>query len=160
MPDTEETDSPSELDGITVVVAGNFNPSIFSPAWFRLHDLIGETEAREATVQMIVPPAALFSTEWLSVQVTQERMALATAMPQEFERLRDTVVGVMTVLDQTPVQALGINRESHWATVSQSSYDQFGDQLVPKEFWSDFSTLPGTQSVTVRGIDQIVGSDG
>jgi hypothetical protein len=144
--------STTELDGISIVVLGNFNPTIFSPAWFRLHNLIGKSEADDAQVQMIVPPAAIFATDWLSVQVTQDRLVLATIMPQEFERLRDTAVGVMTILDQTPIQAVGINRECHWASSDRETYDQFGDTLVPKERWSGVLNLAGTQDLTVRGV--------
>jgi hypothetical protein len=149
--DTAPTETPSELDGITIVVLGNFNPSIFSPAWFRLHNLIGAVEADEAKVQMIVPPAAVFATEWLSVQVLQDRMALATAMPQEFQRLRDTAVGILQILAQTPVNALGINWEHHWRAPDFDSYMEFGDVLAPKDVWSDLN-IPGTQDLTVRSI--------
>lgn len=151
MTDTEPTETPSELEGVTIVVLGNFNPSIFSPAWFRLHNLIGEAEAEQAQVHMIVPPAAVFATEWLSVQVLQDRMALATAMPQEFQRLRDTAVGILQILAQTPVNALGINWEKHWRAPDFESYMNFGDVLAPKDVWSDLS-IPGTQDLTVRSI--------
>jgi hypothetical protein len=140
------------MDGISIVVLGNFNPTIFSPAWFRLHNLIGKSEADEAQVQMIVPPAAIFATDWLSVQVTHDRLVLATIMRQEFERLRDTAVGVMTILDQTPIQAIGINRESHWTVEDRDTYDQFGDILVPKDPWDGALDLAGTQDLTVRGV--------
>jgi hypothetical protein len=117
-----------------------------------LHNLIGKSEADEAQVQMIVPPVAIFATDWLSVQVTQDRLVLATIMRQEFERLRDTAVGVMTILDQTPIQAIGINREAHWTAKDRDTYDQFGDILVPKERWDGALELAGTQDLTVRGI--------
>ncbi len=154
MTEASNTETIAELDGISIVVLGNFNPAIFSPAWFRLNNLIGQREADEAQVQMIVPPAAIFSTDWLSVQVTQDRLVLATVMPQEFERLRDTAVGVMTILSQTPIQALGINKESHWTSASRENYDEFGDTLIPKKPWSDVLPLAGTQDLTVRGARQ------
>ncbi|HSH61703.1 MAG TPA: hypothetical protein VK988_19055 [Acidimicrobiales bacterium] len=141
-----------ETEGLEVVVLGSFNPSIFSPAWLRLHDLIGAREADEAKVQVIVPPAAVFSTEWLGVNVQQDSMSLQTEMTQDFERLRDVAVGILEVLKETPIFALGINRHIHWQAPSDSSYHYFGDHLVPKEFWSQALILPGTQQLTVQAI--------
>jgi hypothetical protein len=140
------------IEGVTVAVVGRFNPSIFSPSWLRLHKLIGAREAEEANVTVIVPPAAVFSTDWLVVNVTEESLVLSTAMPQEYERLRDVALGILTVLDQTPIGAVGINRDVHWAPPGFSAYHAFGDALVPKEFWNKELRLPGTQDVTVQGV--------
>jgi len=141
-----------EVEGATIVVLGRFNPAIFSPAWLRLHNLIGAVEASEADVKMIIPPAAVFSTEWLSVDVRHDRMQLGTAMPQEVERLRDTAIGVLSVLPETPISAVGINRDVHWATPSREKYDWFGDELAPKKFWDRHLKLSGTQDLTIRAV--------
>lgn len=141
-----------DQESASIVVLGRFNPSIFSPGWLRLHNLIGASEAERAQVQVIVPPAAVFATDWLNVDVREDRLMLATAMPQDFERLRDVAVGILGVLKETPVVALGINREIHWRVPSPEEYHGFGDMLAPKEVWEEELKLPGTQGLTIQGI--------
>lgn len=141
-----------EQEGTSIVVAGRFNPLIFSPAWLRLHNLVGAREAEEATVQFIVPPAAVFSTEWLNVDVREDRMQLATSMTKELDRLRDVAIGILEVLKETPIFALGINRDIHWRVPSAEQYHRFGDLLAPKEFWDRELTLSGTAHLTVQGV--------
>ena len=152
MTPTDISGEAEGLDAVAVVIVGRFNPAIFSPAWLRLHNLIGEEEAAEAKVQYIVPPAASFSTNWLNVNVEEERLSLGTVVSHDFERLRDTAVGVLTVLNQTPVAAMGINRECHWRVDSPERFHEFGDFLAPKAFWSDRLALPGTQDLTIESV--------
>lgn len=143
---------PTSLDGMSIVVVGRFNPSIFSPAWLRLHNLIGAREAKEAEISVIVPPAAVFSTDWLNVDVTEDRLVLSTTMVQEFQQLRDVAVGVLTVLAETPVSLLGVNRELHWPVATAEAFHDFGDALVPKDFWEEFLHLPGTSDLTIESV--------
>jgi hypothetical protein len=141
-----------QVEGLNIVVLGHFNPAIFSPAWLRMHGLIGEREADDATVQVIVSPAAVFSTDWLSVQVVEERMTLGTAMPQEYQRLRDVAVGTLSILNQTPIAAMGINLDAHWQISDLGQWHAFGDSLAPKERWDTRLALTGTQDLTVQGV--------
>jgi len=101
---------------------------------------------------MIIPPTAVFSTEWLSVNVRTDRLQLATGMVQEFERLRDTAIGVLTVLPETPIFALGINRDVHWSVATRDQFDRFGDILAPKGPWDRHLKLSGTQDLTIRAV--------
>lgn len=140
-----------EIQGHTIVVLGKWNPSIFSPAWLRLNKLIGEEEQEASQVHFVVEPAASFQTDWLAVNVTHAQLVLATTMPSEYQRLRDTAVGILTVLGQTPVSAIGLNVEAHWKPSDYDEWHRFGDALEPKEFWEESLLLPGLQSLTTRG---------
>ncbi len=142
----------TEREGVSIVVLGRFNPSIFSPGWLRLHGLIGQSEADAASIQVIVPPAALFSTDWLSVDVREDRLTLSTLMAPEYDRLRDAAVGILTVLKETPIAALGINVDVHWFAKDDEAFHHFGDTILPKDVWQGSLALPGTESVIVQGI--------
>lgn len=146
------TPAEASIQGLSIVIAGRFNPSIFSPAWLRLQGLIGSREADDAEVQFIVPPAASFSTEWLQLTVTEDTLSMGTASAQDYDRLRDAAIGVLTVLNQTPIIALGINREAHWEMPSNDAFHAVGDLLVPKTFWGKILALPGTQDLTIQGV--------
>ena len=141
-----------EIQGVSIVFLGNFVPSLISPAWLRLHELIGPEELKQANVQVIIPPTSIFNVDWLGVNVTQQKLMLQTALPQEFDRIRDVAVGILRSIEAPQVTALGINTDMHWRAPDMDTYNNFGDVLVPKVFWSDFLTLPGTGTVAVRGI--------
>ena len=141
-----------ELHGMNVVVLGRFDPPTFSPAWLKLHDLIGAEEFAKSTVQVIIPPTSNFTVDWLQVTVTSDRLQLLTAMPPEFDRLRDIAVGIITTIPELPVSAIGINVDVHWQVSSQERYHSFGDTLLPKQFWGEQLKLPGMRDLTVEGV--------
>jgi hypothetical protein len=139
-----------ERESVSVVVLGRFNPAIFSPAWLRLRKLIGQTDSDQANLQVILPVFSSFSTDWFQLQAREDLLQLSTSMVQDFDRLRDLAVGILTVLGETPVHSVGINREIHWLASSVDAYHVFGDALAPKEFWGKELKLPGTQTVAIQ----------
>src|SRR3954447_8551355 len=63
-----------EDDIVTVVLLGNFNPSIFQPRWMATVGLLGDEEAKSAKISLIAQDTAIFEVgEWLAIHVTTER---------------------------------------------------------------------------------------
>ena len=66
---------------------------------------------------------------------------------------RDLAVGIMTLLPQTPISAVGLNFMGHYKMASRADYDKVGDRLVPKGIWkelfSDEDEHVGVQNLTV-----------
>ncbi|GLI26427.1 hypothetical protein ARHIZOSPH14_06690 [Agromyces rhizosphaerae] len=140
------------LEGLSLVVRGVFAPSIVSPAWFKAAELVGDIEVGDAAVELIARDIASFSMDWLEVHVTPDTFQVTTASVEEFPRLRDVMLGVLRVLDQAPVGALGINRYFHASVESASALHRIGDRIVPKDDWADLLHLPGTRSATLWGV--------
>jgi len=126
-----------EIQYLDIVLLGDFNPVIFSPAWFSAHGLIGEIEAESAEVQLIHPDIALFSLPWCRVQVTRERCSLLTEQEAYFQILHDLVVGTFQLLSHTPLRALGLNRGMHIKFDSDEQWHEFGHFLAPQNPWVD-----------------------
>lgn len=143
--------APVALDGISVVVRGHFNAAIFSPLWLLQQELIGASDYSAAEIEVITSEFAVFKTGWLNCQVTPDSLQLNTTDLDEFERLRDVAVGIFNALPHTPVGALGINRQLHFAAKNIDQYHAIGDELVPKKFWESSIALPATRSLTVWG---------
>jgi hypothetical protein len=139
------------LDAVSVVVKGQFNAAIFSPAWMLHENIIGTPEYAKAQVEIVTRDFASFSADWLQCQVTPDTFQVSTTEPDEFERVRDVAVGVLTTLSHTPVAAVGINRDRHFASRNRDQYHAIGDELVPKEFWESLLRLPVTRSVVIWG---------
>ncbi len=141
------------LEGVSVVLVGRFNPSIFQPAWFRKHALLPDLEADKAEpgLRVVHPEVTAFSADWLGLEVTLERFVASTSNPAQYEPLRDLVVGTFTLLEHTPISKLGLNRDMHFEMESERRWHDFGHFLAPKAPWTDILEDPGTRTLVIQG---------
>ena len=149
-----------EISGVDVVVVGDFNPAIFTPAWFVLHDLLPGDVADNAQVQVIHPQITEFTADFLHLQVTTEHLSAETSQAPHV-RVCDLVARMFRErLPHTPLKALGINRRIHFRVRSLAERDRIGRTLAPVEPWGAWgSTLGldgehgGMTSLTMSQID-------
>jgi hypothetical protein len=140
-----------EIEGLSIVLLGSFNPQIFQPAWFAAEDLIRKEEAEAAKIEIIHPEIVSFAMEWLRLQVTQERFAVSTANSPSYEPLRDLVLGTFQLLQHTPVRQMGLNRDLHFRMASEEAWHAFGHRLAPKEPWTGLLDQPGLRRLVIQG---------
>ena len=141
-----------EIDGANVVLRGSFNPTIFQPAWFGAHDIIRPEEAENAKVEVVHPEICSFAAEWLRIQVTTVRFLAESDDGAHHDFLPDLVTKVFTLLEHTPVTALGINRMMHFQVSDEERWHAIGDFLAPKDFWKEeMEGRPGLLSLSVQG---------
>jgi hypothetical protein len=142
-----------EIQGVSIVLLGDFNPKIFQPAWFAAQGLIGtlESEEAEANVEIIHPDVTIFRLDWLTLQVTRERFLASTAQEAYVEVLRDLVFGTFTLLRHTPAGVMGINLDMHFRMRSEEEWHAFGDRLAPKEQWKGVLEKPGMRRLDMEG---------
>jgi hypothetical protein len=141
-----------EIEGIGIVLVGSFNPMIFQPAWFAAENLIREEEEQAAKIELIHRQVAIFSLDWLHLQVTDEQFAATTAQSSFYEPLRDLVLGTFRLLRHTPIRMMGLNRECHFRMPSEEAWHAFGHRLTPKEPWAGILREPGMRSLTMEGL--------
>lgn len=127
------------MQSVNIVLVGDFNPVIFQPAWFELQGLIAPSESKEADIEILVKDVVAFNLNWLALQVTKDRFIAATNNEAFFEPLRDLLVGTFTILEHTPIRAIGINYESHYNVSDKSRLSQFYNRLSPKDVWREIS---------------------
>ena len=124
-----------EIDGVAVVLRGNFNPAIFTPAWFVLHGLLPNTAADTATLHVAHAQVTQFSFDWLSLQVTTDTFVAETAQAPHI-RVRDLVLRVFKEhLYHTPLRLMGINRDVHVPVANLAELKRIGRALAPVEPW-------------------------
>ena len=126
-----------EVNSASIVLAGSFNPAIFQPQWFVRQNLLPAEEGEKAEIRVITPQIAEFQTERLIIQVTPERFAAVSKPDANPAPLRDLVAGTFFTLEHTPLKALGLNRDMHFAMPSEEAWNQVGDRLVPKDVWKE-----------------------
>lgn len=140
-----------EIEGMTIVVAGDFNPAIMHPQWFASNGLIRDEDAGNAEIEIVHKRVSNFRTESFSLQVTDDRFAIQSEDPTMFLPIRDLVVGTFSILEHTPVRAFGLNRYEHIPMESETAWHALGDFFVPKAPWNELMDRPGTRIVAVSG---------
>lgn len=141
-----------EIDGVSVVLVGSFNPAIFQPGWLARHELVAVDEADAADVQIVSREVTQFSTELFDIQVTHDQFVATTARVPSFGMLLDLVVGIFERLRYTPVSRIGINRDVHVRMASEDAWHDLGHRLVPPGLWDSFLKNPGMRTVVVQGL--------
>ncbi len=127
-----------EISGVTINILGKFNPAIFTPAWFALHNLLPQSAADSANLGIAHQQVTAFSTDWLRLEVSTGHFSAETLQAPNI-RLRDLVVSVFNKhLYHTPLRAFGINRSVHFQVPSMATRDRLGRTLAPVEPWGEW----------------------
>jgi hypothetical protein len=147
----EMPDPTLEISAASIVLIGAFNPRIFHPEWFARRKLLPQTEADQANIAIIHPQVCQFQTERFHFQVTLDRLVIGTKPNAVPEPLRDLIEGTFYILEHTPVSAMGLNRDMHFAMHSEEAWHLVGDKLAPKEPWQEFSygRRPGVRDLQI-----------
>jgi hypothetical protein len=120
----------------SIVVVGSFNPTIFNPDWLLRHELISQVEIDDVNVEIIHRDIAKFSLSWLSIEVVSNRFTARTNDQSYFLPLKDLVVSIFSILNQTPVVQMGMNRAFDVALQDEATWHKVGDTLAPKTIWN------------------------
>ena len=137
-------------DHASIVLLGNFNPAIFQPAWLAAKDLVRESEARSAVIEVIDPQIAQYRLDWMHLSVQRDRFAVTTSDPAHRVSLRDLVIGIFGLLEQTPTTRLGLNRTMHVDMKDSESFHALGHLLAPKAPWAGILDNPGMRSLLME----------
>ncbi|HLQ94553.1 MAG TPA: hypothetical protein VK148_31425 [Xanthobacteraceae bacterium] len=85
------------------------------------------------------------------MQVDREKF-LVTAIQEPLIRVHDFFVKCFQALPETPIRAVGINRDVHFDAGSRQALDRVGDILAPKEVWQDFAMRDGKRIGGLRSL--------
>lgn len=137
--------------GTAIVVVGSFNPRIFHPQWFAKNNLLPPKEAAEADIGFVNNEVAMFQTEWLNAQITNEKFVLECLDSSKDVLLRDLTLGVFTVLEHTPVAALGLNHNRHYHAPNAGRLSEVLERFAPTSPWNQVLTGPHLRVIRMEG---------
>ncbi len=140
-----------EREAFSVVVLGNFNPSIFQPLWFSTNGLLPKEEAETAVISIVHPEIASFSIGKVQVQVESSRLGLTTLEAPQGPVLRDLAIGTLSILEHTPLKALGLNFDAFFSVESSEAWDVLSNRLAPASNWEAMLDNPGMRQIIVDG---------
>ena len=140
-----------EISDASIVLLGDFNPAIFTPAWFALQGLLPKSVAQGADLRVAHQQVTAFEADWLQLQVTPDRFSAETSQAP-YVRLLDLVSRTFReYLHHTPLKAFGINRNVHFR-VQSPARDQLLRTLAPLEPWggcgSELGLAGGKEGMT------------
>jgi hypothetical protein len=140
-----------EAEGLEVIVVGSFNPAIFHPEWFSRHNLVGEEDAKQATINVVSGQVSEFKISGVKLLCVSDRLAMGIANMSLQPKVQDMLLQIFTLLPHTPIGACGINPWAHYQVHSVEYWHKIGHTLAPKELiWKDLVDKPGMQSLTIK----------
>lgn len=130
---------PTEVQAelLSIVFVGEFNPSIIHPAWLAKRELIGETEEREAKVEVVSPEFTRINLHWATLDVQKNRLGVTSKQESHFESIKDLVQNIVQTLRGTPVYSFGINHHFDLDIQGDDEYYGFGNTFAPLNQWKD-----------------------
>ncbi len=131
-----------QLRTLSIILVGDFNPSIIQPFWLASKKLIKNQEADQADVELIHSELSRFELDWVFIEVTKTKFELRSSKEPYFEAVRDLAIGIFTYLSETPVRAGGINHHLHFAMPDNARYYQVGNSLGKLSNWANFMNDP------------------
>jgi hypothetical protein len=158
-----------EEQGLSIIANGNFNPTIFQPAWLRAQGVITPEEEEAAKIEIIHPEITRFQVPGLSFDVQTERTVI-TALAEPFIRAADIFYATFhEKLGHTPITTVGLNYFAHVRLNDWKQRNRFGRKLAPVEPWKDYGKLletsdqakvGGLSSLSMRAIKSEYGAEG
>ena len=140
-----------EQSVFAVVILGDFNPAIFHPLWYAQNELIPNEEVADAIDVVTSDQVSTFLHNNVHVQVERHRFGLTTKDPSRAPYLRDLAVGTFTLLEHSPLNAIGLNREMRFKMLTADAWNEVGHCLAPKEPWMGILETPGMRVVAMEG---------
>jgi hypothetical protein len=141
-----------EISGASIVLRGNFNPTIFQPAWFAKHDLITEEAASGAKIDVIHPEVTMFAVEPDFIFGCERDRLAVTRGNAPLILISDLLSRIFgDLLPHTPVGQLGINRYVHFSVGSFEERDRIARMLAPREPWGTWGQELQSEDQTRAG---------
>lgn len=126
-----------QISFASLVASGNFNPLIFRPDWLNGKEIVVGADFESIKIEVIHPEIVGFKLPWGEMRVDRDKFQIV-CLQEPIIRAHDFFVKCFQALPETPINAVGINRDVHFSAGSRAAYDLVGDRLVPKEFWRGF----------------------
>lgn len=153
-----------EISGVSVVVVGSFNPTIFHPAWLMANEVEPSVEGDLVKVDVVHNEIAKFTVDDTSYFVDQNRLQVQTNSAPWIAAADKASRIVAELLPHTPLRAFGLNRDVHFRLSSPRRRMLLGRTLAPIEPWGEFGDQIASQSpdepggllsLTLRGSERL-----
>ena len=103
--------------------------------------------AKQASSLIVSHQVTVFETEWFAFQVLENQFSLTSkgALTPAF---KDLAVGILSLVPQTPITAIGLNYFAHFRLATEADYHKVGDVLAPKTIWNSLYSTKSAVGLT------------
>jgi hypothetical protein len=140
-----------QISASSIVALGHLNPLIFRPDWLKDKEIVIGSDFEGTKIEIIHADLVAFNLPWGQMQVDRTRLNIVTNQ-EPLIRTCDFFVKCFQALPETPLAAVGINRDVHFDAGSERARDRVGDVLAPKDFWGDFVRRNGEKAGGMRSL--------
>ena len=149
-------DQAPEIESASIVLVGSFNPAILHPEWLAHQSLIRPEEAEQAKVEVVSRRLTVIRLSWFELQVLEDRFSATATDPAHFQTLQECVLGIFSLLEFTPINAMGLNRQMHFRMRKPESWASLENALAPKKPWAGILSgrrdgAPTLQTLSLNG---------
>jgi hypothetical protein len=150
-----------QISAASIVALGHFNPLIFGPNWLKEKEIVVGNDFENLKILIVHPDIVSYQMPWGNFQTDRNNFTIGSTR-EPLVRVHDFFVRCFQFLPETPISAVGINREVHFETASEAARDRAGDVLAPKDFWGDFVESEGQKTGGLRSIimEQSIAKEG
>lgn len=131
----------------SIVLIGSFNPSIFHPEWFIRHKIVpewnyeaGQSRGGAAPVAILPDLAQVEFQDDRRLEVFLNKFVIRTTRASEYLTLKDIVTNSFGILQETPIDQMGMNHQVLIEIPELSDWLKFGEQIAPKTPWMNIAS--------------------
>lgn len=147
----------SDETSVSIVLLGQFNPAIFSPAWIEKIGLVSADEAAAADVKLIHRDIAAFSLGAYEFDVRRRRFSIDVTTEPFVAALDAVLVIFGEQLRHTSITEFGINYLAHFSVGDATARLQLGRTLAPLVPWGDFGRdIEALEGTLTSGLMELV----
>lgn len=122
----------------SIVLLGEFYPLLLTPRWFVKNELVPQEDLDASlAIDVIVKDVTKFSFANINIEVLEDRVVIRSDEPAYHYRVHDLALGIVNLLPDSKVRALGLNMVTEIECDSAESWHHIGDYLTPKDIWVD-----------------------
>lgn len=126
-----------QVSSSAIVAVGHFNPLILRPDWLLRKEIVVGSDSEQLVVEVVHAELVLLRFPWGRLHCDQAQFMVSTEKDPAVTA-HDFFVNCFQMLPETPVRAVGINREIHFPAGSSEKLHLIGDTLAPKAFWGEW----------------------
>jgi len=145
-----------QIETLSVVFVGEFNPLIFQPYWLAHKNLIREEEASNAKVEVIHNEIVRYEiSDWLFFEITRNRCLFRTSKNPYFGPMKDLTCDIFKILKETPIKSVGLNCMYDLALQTEKNYYKFGSELTNLSLFGSSLNDPRLLQIEIREKERI-----
>ncbi|AIU72984.1 hypothetical protein AT03_11705 [Hafnia alvei FB1] len=122
---------------ITIVVAGQFHPGVFTPDWFRYHKIVSKEDCDKAEIKFIEASVINIDFAWFRWFSDPQRIIVELLIDGDDDRLLDLLRSILVMFSYTKVTAIGVNFEFQINFNKKDDWHALGHHLAPKDVWKN-----------------------